>query len=92
MGQILTQMLRIRDGFHVGTCGNANLKCWLDTQSVTNAINSPDIAPYLANGTTQTLANATLQSLESNYATILTGSGYLTNDQFSSSVHTITSQ
>ena len=76
----------------VGTCGSANLQCWLDTQSVTNAINSPDIAAYLNNGTTQNLGNATLQSLESNYNTILQSSGYLSNDQYSSNLETIQKQ
>ena len=73
----------------VGTCGNANLKCWLDTQSVANVINSPDIAAYLNNGTTQNLGNSTLQSVENSYNSILQGSGYLSNDQYSGALQTI---
>ncbi|MCL5730219.1 MAG: transglycosylase SLT domain-containing protein, partial [Candidatus Pacearchaeota archaeon] len=77
----------------VGSCGSQNLSCWLDTQSVKNAINAPDLASYLANGTTQNLGNATLQSLQSSYLSVLLSqSGYLSNDQFTSSIQDIQSQ
>jgi hypothetical protein len=64
----------------------------LNTQNVANIINSPDIAAYLSNGTTQNLGNATLQSVENNYASILSGTGFLNNDQFVSNITAIQAQ
>ena len=63
--------------------------CWLDTQSVKNVLTAPDINAYLTNGATQTLANSTLQDVQNNYISILTGSGYLSNDQFDSNITNI---
>ncbi len=73
-----------------GTCADLNMGCWLDTQSVQNAINSPDIAAYLSNGTTTTLQNSTLSSINSAYQNLLLDSGqYLTSGQFDNNVTAI---
>ncbi|VVB82786.1 Uncharacterised protein [uncultured archaeon] len=62
----------------VGVCGDAKIKCWIDTQSVDNVIK------------TTTIQNATLDTLSQNYNNILANqNGYLTSEQFSSSVKEI---
>ncbi len=76
-----------------GTCADINMDCWLDTQSVKNAINSPDIAAYLSNGTTTTLQNSTLQSLNEAYQSLLLNSSkYLTSSQFDSNVSSVSKE
>ncbi len=77
----------------VGYCDNQKVGCWLDTQSVNKAINSPDIVKYLQTGSTTTLQNSTLQGLNKVYQSILLDSGkYLTDSQFDSNVSSILSE
>ena len=65
----------------VGYCDNTQIKCWIDTQSVENVIK------------TTTIQNATLDSLSQNYGQILANqNGYLTDEQFSSSVQEINNE
>jgi len=62
----------------VGYCGDTKIKCWIDTNSVENTIK------------TTTIQNATLDTLSQNYNDILSNqNGYLTSEQFSSSVQEI---
>jgi hypothetical protein len=57
----------------VGYCDTQNMKCWIDTESIENAMNYA------------TDANATINSLSSNYLSLLANqAGYLTEDEFSS--------
>ncbi len=76
----------------VGYCDNTNVGCWLDTKSVKNVLTSPDIGSYVASGTTSTVGQNTLQSVQDAYLSILSGSNYLTNDQFDSAVKGINSE
>ena len=65
----------------VGYCDTANVKCWIDTQSVANVIKSTSIQ------------NSTLSSLSSSEAAILANqNGYLTKPQFATDVTTITQE
>jgi len=62
----------------VGDCGDNNLKCWLDTQSVKKAI------------AFENLEEDVLETTNKNYQKILAGEGkYLTEDAFESSVEKI---
>lgn len=76
----------------VGYCGQKNLKCWLDTKNIKDILDSPDLAAYLSNGTTTTLANTTLDSIRDNYLSVLLGTGYLNEDKFVSAVKEIKSK
>lgn len=53
----------------VGYCGNENLKCWLDTESVKNAIVS------------QSIEEETINSLESSYNNLLENEGMFNENQ-----------
>ncbi len=53
----------------VGGCGNGNMKCWLDTNSVKNAIVSKSVE------------ESTVKSLEDSYKSLLDTTGELTEDQ-----------
>ena len=76
----------------VGYCDNQNVGCWLDQQSVNQTLNAPDIGAYLSNGTTQTIGAVTLSSIQNNVMGILSGSQYLSNQQFESNVTAILSE
>lgn len=76
----------------VGYCGDKKLKCWLDTKNIKDILNSPDLAAYLSNGTTTTLANTTLNNVRDNYLSILLGTGYLDEDKFTSAIKEILSK
>ena len=65
----------------VGYCDVQNMKCWIDTESIQNAIKST------------TVANATINSLSSSYLdTLINQSGYLTADGFSSVLNEVESE
>jgi hypothetical protein len=53
----------------VGVCGNENMKCWLDTNSVKDAIVSKSVE------------ESTVQSLEDSYKSLINTEGELTEDQ-----------
>jgi hypothetical protein len=59
----------------VGYCDNTKIRCWIDTESIQDAIRAT------------TIENATIGSLSANYLNILLNqSGYLTEEEFSSAV------
>ncbi len=60
----------------VGYCGDEKLKCWLDTNSVKDVINSPDIATLLTEGESTNIRNTTLNEIYGNYLNVLEQSGY----------------
>ncbi len=60
----------------VGYCGDKNVKCWLDRDSVEDAINSPDILKYLTNGTITNVRDVALDQIEENYRDYLKGEDF----------------
>jgi hypothetical protein len=65
----------------VGYCDEENLKCWIDTNSIKDVLDFTD------------LKNSTISSLSENYANVLSNEyGYLTEEQFDSSVKEIKSK
>jgi len=59
----------------VGYCGDPTMKCWLDTNSVDEILNSPDIAKFLKDEELGTLGESSLQDVEENYYNLLKEEG-----------------
>jgi len=55
----------------VGYCDTPKIKCWLDTQSVRDVIDSPDIAKFLSDNKIATLDEAVIDDVTKNYVDIL---------------------
>ncbi len=79
----------------VGVCGDENIKCWLDRNSVKDVINSPDLATYfetggIKNGTVTNLQDTTLDEISEKYNKFLEESGeYWSEAEFQNAVNKI---
>ena len=77
----------------VGYCGDKKIKCWLDTKSVKDAIDTPDIIKYITEGEIGSLDESVLQEVTDNYLDVLINrEGYRNEEEFSSVIDSIKSK
>lgn len=71
----------------VGYCDNKKIKCWLDTKSVEEVIDSPDLREFIKSGNVEGLADDSLEGLGKHYSDILFNEGgYLSDEEFETEV------
>ena len=74
----------------VGYCGNKRIKCWLDTKSVKDVIDTPDIIKYITEGEIGSLDESVLQEVTDNYLKILKNKeDYLSDEDFNNTIEEI---
>ncbi len=76
----------------VGYCGDKKIKCWLDTESVKDVIDSPNLREFAKSGgeNIEGLADDSLQGLGKHYSDILLSEeDYLSEEEFKSTIDNI---
>ncbi len=74
----------------VGYCGNEKIKCWIDTESVKDVIDSPEIMKYIKEGKIETIEEAVLKDVTQNYLNVLMNRDeYISEKDFKAAVREI---